>query len=380
MMKIENLTKGMVIKNYKEVCLLLEQQVKTGKSKQIQLQDWKRYFDFELSGQKFIIKEIYTMPKEKVDNRKNGNNNTPYIKYIETLILDLLAQSVYKGKDEVFLSKNRLFKEFKMINNNYVFCKNRTLKLSKFMDINKDTIEEWYLSTDGTLKRNLETALDSLKKQSLILWSSEITVCELVVNQNNMVIDKKIRVDEYDEEIITYKVNTGFDLLHREATKEEKKAILRIERDIMLEMGFENKQDIVRVGSWDKFKEKINKIILDKLNISYYYDSYKILFNEDHIQQQYEKIIEEIFLEEEDRIGNKNELNDSIMRRLKDNSQKKQNRAISESQILFGEITNEKLNRRIQDSYIIDTHSLVDVLIDKDYKNINNKVKKIKIS
>lgn len=35
----------MTIKNYKMLCELLEQEVKNGKSKKLQLEDWKRYFD-----------------------------------------------------------------------------------------------------------------------------------------------------------------------------------------------------------------------------------------------------------------------------------------------------------------------------------------------
>lgn len=66
---------GMVIKNYKELCNLLGQEVKSGKSKKLQLEDFKRYFDWEKSGQKFIITDIYDTPLTKEDRRKLGNNS-----------------------------------------------------------------------------------------------------------------------------------------------------------------------------------------------------------------------------------------------------------------------------------------------------------------
>ena len=65
---------GMVVKNYKELCSLISQEVKTGNSKKYQLEDFKCYFDWEKSGQKFIISDIYDTPLTKEDKRKLGNN------------------------------------------------------------------------------------------------------------------------------------------------------------------------------------------------------------------------------------------------------------------------------------------------------------------
>jgi hypothetical protein len=319
------------------------------------------------------------MPKEK----QIGGNNTPYIKYIETLVLDLLIQAVCKGKDEVFLSKNQILSELRMINKNYGTCKERIPKLSQFLNIDRKTIEEWYESTDGTLKRNLETALDSLKKQSLILWSSEITVCEVKILNNLMDVNKNIKIDEYDEEITTYKVNAGFHLLHREATKQEKKFILHTEREIMKEMGYDNKQDIVKFGAWDNFKKKVNSILLEQFKISFYYNSYKILFNEDHIQEQYEEMLEKFLLQADQRQIEYTELNNAVIERLKGNTIKRQNRALEESEMWMeccNEITNEKIKMRVEDNYINNTNKLIDVLIHKESEDIKKKIKRIKLN
>ena len=68
----------MVVKNYKVLCELLEQETKTGKSRQLQMKEFSRYFEWKKSGQKFIITDIYETPLEKVDNRKYGNNSGHY--------------------------------------------------------------------------------------------------------------------------------------------------------------------------------------------------------------------------------------------------------------------------------------------------------------
>ena len=63
----------MVVKNYKEMCKLLEEKEKSGgDSKKCQLKNWKRFFTWENQGQKFIIKEIYDEPLQKEDGRSKG--------------------------------------------------------------------------------------------------------------------------------------------------------------------------------------------------------------------------------------------------------------------------------------------------------------------
>ena len=58
-MKIENLKVGMVIKNYKVLCELLEIPVKDGNSKQAQLKALEQVCVYHKEGQKFIIDGIF---------------------------------------------------------------------------------------------------------------------------------------------------------------------------------------------------------------------------------------------------------------------------------------------------------------------------------
>lgn len=71
-MKIENLTEGLVVKNYKELCRLLEIEEKRGKGRDLQVKDFERYFTYERNGHNYIIKEIYDEPLEKVRKRGFG--------------------------------------------------------------------------------------------------------------------------------------------------------------------------------------------------------------------------------------------------------------------------------------------------------------------
>ena len=80
-MKIENLKVGQVLKSYRHLCEVLEVSTRTGKSKQIQMNDLERYLTYHKEGNKFIIDSIFDIEKEKVDNRINNKGGYNYINY-----------------------------------------------------------------------------------------------------------------------------------------------------------------------------------------------------------------------------------------------------------------------------------------------------------
>jgi hypothetical protein len=84
LMNIKNIKVGMIIKNYKKLCELLEVKVcLSGMSKRIQNKEFERYFKcHKIEGtQKIVIDEIFTNIREKEDKRKNGNNKNKLKEY-----------------------------------------------------------------------------------------------------------------------------------------------------------------------------------------------------------------------------------------------------------------------------------------------------------
>ena len=65
-MKMENLHEGMVIKNYKELCALLEIEVFGGNQKRSQMKDLETYCSYHRDGYKYIIDEVYETKKSRV--------------------------------------------------------------------------------------------------------------------------------------------------------------------------------------------------------------------------------------------------------------------------------------------------------------------------
>ena len=103
-MKIENLKVGQVIKNYKELCAVLEIEARNGKCRILNHKEFDRFFEYEKQGQKYIIKNIYSKPKEKIDNRKNnrGGNNSVFKEDFKKLMIYMLHKncdiSLIKGQ------------------------------------------------------------------------------------------------------------------------------------------------------------------------------------------------------------------------------------------------------------------------------------------
>ena len=155
---------GMVIKNYKELCKILNEEAKTGKAKQLQLKNWKRYFDWEKDGQKFIIVDIYDTPLPKEDLRRKGNNSI-YKNYIELILLQYLSKQ--EGYRKTFTKRNWL-ELLGMINSKY--GKEPKMKL-KQLDycINDQEITLFYIRSNKKLERVLHDALSNLQREKLII-------------------------------------------------------------------------------------------------------------------------------------------------------------------------------------------------------------------
>lgn len=188
------------------------------------------------------------------------------------------------------------------------------------------------------LIRNLEKALNNLASKCLISWCKQKTVCE--ANQDSRSYIEEIHSkDEYDEDVYTYK--SQLFLSHREATDEETIMILGFEKDTLNEMGLKTKQDVIKNKLWNEFKFKVKQRLLNK-NIVYYYDSYKILYKEDHVIEEITELCD-LLLSKSDRYINETTLNTLLQERLMSNAQKRRNRALEEYSVWLEETNKQSI-------------------------------------
>jgi len=104
-MNLANISVGQTIKNYKELCALLGVELKTGKSKQLQLSEFELYFKYKKAGHSFIIEDIYEIPKVK-----------PYKRGGENFIRGSSSQRLYKiytgMKDRCYNLNNQAYNHY----------------------------------------------------------------------------------------------------------------------------------------------------------------------------------------------------------------------------------------------------------------------------
>lgn len=368
-MELSNIQVGNTYKNYKLLCETLGEPIKAGNMKIAQIKEWERFFKFTKQGHKFIIEEVYDKPLIKQDLRSLGNNAAFYIDEVEHLILDLLGQERNRGK--LFLSRNRLLKELKMINENYSYYRNHKINLSKFMNIDIEEINDFYESSNSTFKSNLETALNRLKKQSLVHWGYALTVCYIdtkveLTTTGEIKAVKRHTTNSKGEKVVTYDtVKPVQQLAYRKATEEEIRIILEIEREALKDFGCNEISDIFRQGKIEDFYNVVKEKVFEQTNIIFYYNSYEIIFNDKHIQER----LEEIQLLDHERHFKQEMLNASVMDKLIDNAKLRHEKAM-DKYLLNGFDDEENLHKKVlarsNKNYIGNTDILTEKLINKD--------------
>jgi hypothetical protein len=370
-MNIENIVEGMITKNYKQLCELLNEDIKTGKSKQLQLKDWERYFKFHKEGQKIIIDTIHNDIKEKVDMRKsenisendkrhNGNNNF-YGEDIQKLILLLMASSTIDN--EIILPISILLNKLSMTNCNYSLGRRNQDKLSEVLNIDEKYINEFYDSTHSSLRSSLETSLNALDKKSLLRWQTVRMVCKKVA------VVKYNELDEIEIDMDTDKVQYSIQEEYNLATKEQDLIILEAEKEILDLLGYETINEIIKHGLIDEFYKQVYKIVQKKANIKYYFNGYKLIFNRKDVISALEKYGEDL---EPVRI----ELNNKVKEKTLDNAIKRQEKVEKETHCDFGEKhKTPKQKMRISDDYLNNIQLIINTVIDLKARNIRNKLK-----
>jgi hypothetical protein len=339
-LNINNLNVGMVIKNYKELCNVLEIEIKKGTdSKKGQLKELERYCKYVRSGHSFTIKEIYETPISKTDNRGKSlgsrKNNTVYGELIQFLILDLLVQG--KNNGHLSIGRNKLMKTIGMVNENYSYGHDNVNKISKYIDINENVVYDFYNTTNSNFKSTIDTALKNLYDKRIISYDTVTKVNER--NKSNV----------------------------RLATEHERSTILECEKLILQELGFDKVSEIRNSIFWNTFKYDVKKLIQSKLDIEYYFIAYDITINEKFILDERKHLLD-FLLEDLKRKEYKDTLNGTIILKLLTNATKRYKTAFT---------SGKKYNFRLNKKYVDDIKRLINIVVDHQTGNVINRIMNI---
>lgn len=240
----ENISVGMVIKNYKELCNLLNMPILTSTSKQSQIKQLKCYMDFDKSGQKFIITDIFDTPLTVNDQRKFGNNSI-YSHYVEILLL----QQLHKSSNSILAGLIELSKTLCFANNNYKYISYNNL-INVNPSLTYSMISKFYLCTYNKFHRILESALKNMASRNIISVTQEIV-------------------------IFTSDTTSTYFM----ASKEQKEIILSTEQQILYHQYNDSTiHDLFVSGKYRKFYESVNEILKNKYGWNHYQKQYLIIY------------------------------------------------------------------------------------------------------
>ena len=370
-MNLENLELK-TYKNYKELCGILEEPIKGGKSKQLQMKDFERYFEFHKEGNKIVIDNIFSEEKEKIDMRKSdyisetdkrhNGNNTFYGEDIEKLLLLMMASTTFE--DELIFPMSIILNKISMVNSNYSFGRRNQERLSELLKIDEKYVNEFYDTTHSNLRSTLESALNRLDKKALLRWKTVRMVCKKVAVVKYNELDE-IEID-MDTDRVQYSIQEEYDI----ATKEQDLIIIDAENKILEEMKLNNLNEVIRYGKINEFYKKVYNIVKKKANIKYYFNGYCLIFNRNNIVKELEKHGEDL---EEIRV----KLNQKVKEKTLDNAVKRQEKTTKET-IAKGygkKRKTDKQNLRLSDTYLDNIQLLIDTVIDIKAKSIRKQLK-----
>lgn len=282
---------GMVVKNYKEMCNILKEEIKAGDSKKAQLKEWTRYLLWEKKGQKFVILDIYDAPLSKQDGRQDRNI---YVQYIEVILIKILSKQK-NSQEPFYFTTNQLWKLLGMINNDYknISLDNLNDRITDY-EVTSFDLKKFYQRCNQRLRDILFSSLNRLEDRALIKYEIETV-------------------------IVLYDDNGEKNLLP--ANDKQKKQILKAEKKALKDMGLESRKHVYAKFKEIEFFNKINAYLQEWYGWDSTFSRIKMIYNKSDILETVHKDEEKLKNDYEKVKLQKLELNDKIIEALYKNAQ-----------------------------------------------------------
>lgn len=288
-MNTTKLRKNKKFNSYKDICDFIGETVKkNAKDKEIQLEQWKKYFEFHIEGRKFIIDKVIIksddIQLENGNKNKGGHNTSKFAENINPIVLDMLSKLYIKGTYDICLSTTTVLKTFIGFDNPIIEEYNNIDGTKG--DIKKRVILDFMSSKRRKIMGIVNTSLNTIKKKGGML-----------VNTNCM------RAKLYNGNYIWLK-------------DEEVSKILTIRQkvleDISSEVGFEiNLSNLRKYGLSKRYNERLKKGINNLggifEQIDYTFEATKIILSEQFSELLLER---KQFLEYYDNFNDKTKVSD----------------------------------------------------------------------
>lgn len=273
------------------MCELLGTKTKTGKSKQLHLEDIEREFELSKTPKGIIVVRELDEIEKKVKKAKGK-----FVGNIEILLLTVLA----KTDDRVF-TYNELYRELGMVNEDYVKgLYNKKVVYNKISLTKDNTILEdeiglvshslnvFYTISKRQLKEVLKSSLNSMKNRGLLIYQETFKLGKTVYTQNGRFTNS------------------------RECNDNECKKILELRKEAMLTNNIQELSNLYFMSKEDK-----NKFYNDfSILVSKEFEGWEFAFEAIKILDARKFIVNEL-----KEVTNKKELNMKIVTKLTETNQ-----------------------------------------------------------
>lgn len=156
-----------IIKNYQEMCRLLEEKKCGGNAKIGQMKKWSHNFSWDREGDSFII----TLIKSPyfVSSKDLNRIVKPYHDELFDLILHLVSERLVSGKNPVKIEEQHLM-EYLCLCNNYYFhyFNHQELHPESLLDIEEEVVREFYERSYSMINRDLKEVIKLLEELKII--------------------------------------------------------------------------------------------------------------------------------------------------------------------------------------------------------------------
>ena len=343
---VSKLDIGMVVRNYKELCQLLAQTPKTGNARKAQLRMWNRYFNWERSGKKYIITEIYDIPLPE-----ELRCDAMFAKYIETQLVLALAQQ----PEGVFcFTDSTIYKALNMVGSDYDLLKTYESTVNELKKINNEV--SWYgmwllrSQAKAKLRRILDNALESMKKRSLIVYKRENAV-----------------VHSEGEDPVS-------------ATDQEDKMILEAQQVALRELGYEILPAVINSKESSNFYRRVNEYLHDNYGIFGAFPWIKIIYKRpyymdevvERVKEQYSNMALEYY-------DSRKQLNESVVdafykmiKRSNKRAIKVLKREMEDSWSMGFAVGNSKNSIKSSPQYLFDGEAFIEKYIKSELEGRND--------
>ena len=226
----DNLHEGMELKNYSEMCKVIGDIPCEGNSRVAQKKYWRRFFDWDNVGQKYVILDVYEdpLPEELSDN-------AVYAKFFELILMAALTNC----KDGVYhFFPSHLFETFGMVSSEYNKLRDENYIESAFGD-NGEIDSTVSIYGARTMNRLTYKRLTDISNSSL----SSLDNSGLIHYKRGYALKK-----------LPWNMKGGFVT----ATDEQEKMILAAEQKAM--------NDLKITSKWYGYTSKLKKTFTGKVN------------------------------------------------------------------------------------------------------------------